>query len=67
MVRRGMKDGGKGWQGAGPGGLGRVPSVSATRRGWLTGRSADYGHDQGEDCSRSHAAASLSQICEAVG
>ena len=44
-----------GRQGVDPDGLGRVPSVSATRRGLLTGRSADDGRDQRSDCSRRHA------------
>ena len=59
LVRRGMKGEGKGWHSVGPDGLGRVLSVSATRRGFLMGRSAGDGRDQRADCSRRHAGASL--------
>ena len=46
-----MKGEGKGWHGVGPDGLGRVLSVSATRRGFLTGRSAgaEYYEKQYQD------------------
>ena len=54
-----MKGEGKGWHGVGPDGLGRMPSASAMRRGFLTARSTGDGRDQRADCSRRHAGASL--------
>ena len=62
-----MKGEGKGWHGVGPDGLGRVPSVSATPRGFLTGRSAGDGRDQRADCSRKHAGTSLAGVGQGSG
>ena len=66
LVRRGMKGEGKSRQVFDRNGLGQVVSVSAMRRGIVTGRGAGDGRDQRADCSRRHAGTGLAQICEAV-
>ena len=67
LVRRGMKSEGNSRQVFDPDGLGRVLSVSATRWGFLTGRSAGGRRDRQPDCSRRHAGASLAGVGQAGG
>ena len=67
MVRRGMKSEGKSGQVFDPDGLGRVLSVSAPRRRFLTARSAGGRRDRQPDCSRRHAGASLAGVGQARG
>jgi hypothetical protein len=59
LVRRGMKGEGNSRQVFDPDGLGRVLSVSAPRRRFLTARSAGGRRDRQPDCSRRHAGACL--------
>ena len=66
LVRRAIEGEGKSLLGSGPYGLVRILSVSATRRGFLTGSGAADGRDQRADCIRRHERPGLVQICEAV-
>lgn len=67
LARRGMKGEGKGRQGGGSDGLGRMLIVSATQRGFLTGPSVGDGQDQRADCTRKHAGSSLARDSQAGG